>query len=57
MKENKELKDAVIKSIQNIDLKNLNLENIIEYIDYICKVRYSKSEVIKALLEILKETN
>lgn len=55
MKENQALKEAVIKAIQKLEKKSLNLENVIEYIDYINKVRYSESEVITALLIIAKE--
>jgi hypothetical protein len=55
MKENKKLKEAIINSIQNLDLDNLNIKNIIDYIDYVDKVRYTESEVINVLLEIIKQ--
>ena len=55
MNEKKTLKEAVINSIQNLNLDNLNIENIIDYIDYRDKVRYTESEVINVLLEIIKQ--
>lgn len=55
MKENKQLKKDVIDCIKSLDLKDLNIENIIEYIDYTNKMRYSEKELIRALLEIIKQ--
>lgn len=55
MKENKQLKKDIIDCIKSLDLKDLNIENIIEYIDYTNKMRYSEKELISALLEIIKQ--
>ena len=51
----KKLKKDVINCIKSLDLKDLNIENIIEYIDYTNKMRYSEKELISALLEIIKQ--
>lgn len=50
-----QLKKDVIDCIKSLDLKDLNIENIIEYIDYTNKMRYSEKELISALLEIIKQ--
>ncbi|MDO4729521.1 MAG: hypothetical protein Q4B43_11030 [Bacteroidota bacterium] len=55
IKENKQLKKDVVDCIKYLDLKDLNIENIIEYIDYTNKMRYSEKEVIRVLLEIIKQ--
>ena len=54
MKENNQLKQDVLNCIQKLNLKDLSIGNIIEYIDYVSKIRYTEKEIISALLEIIK---
>lgn len=54
MKE-KQLKKDVLNAIEKMNDKDLSLSNIIEYIDYINKVRYTEDEVIKGLIKLIKE--
>ena len=54
MEENNQLKQDVLNCIQKLNLKDLSIGNIIEYIDYVSKIRYTEKEIISALLEIIK---
>jgi hypothetical protein len=45
----------VINAIKNLKEKDISIENIIEYIDYVNKVRYSEIEITDALLNIAKQ--
>ena len=47
MKENNQLKQDVLNCIQKLNQKDLSIENVVEYIDYV-------SKIISALLEIIK---
>ncbi len=54
MKENNQLKQDVFNCIQKLNQKDLSIENVVEYIDYVSKIRYTEKEIISALLEIIK---
>jgi hypothetical protein len=54
MKENNQLKQDVFNCIQKLNQKDLSIENVVEYIDYVRKIRYTEKEIISALLEIIK---
>ncbi|MFC2466029.1 MAG: hypothetical protein ACFNYM_08080 [Bacteroidota bacterium] len=54
MKENNQLKQGVLNCIQKLNQKDLSIENVVEYIDYVSKIRYTEKEIISALLEIIK---
>jgi hypothetical protein len=54
MKENNQLKQDVLNCIQKLNQKDLSIENVVEYIDYVSKIRYTEKEIISALLEIIK---
>ena len=54
MEENNQLQQDVLNCIQKLNLKDLSIGNIIEYIDYVSKIRYTEKEIISALLEIIK---
>ena len=54
MKENNQLKQDVFNCIQKLNQKDLSIENVVEYIDYVSKIRYTEKEIISALLEIVK---
>ena len=54
MKENNQLKQDVLNCIQKLNLKDLSIGNIIEYIDYVSKTRYTEKEIISTLFEIIK---
>ena len=54
MKENNQLKQDVLNCIQKLNLKDLSIGNIIEYIDYVSKIRYTEEEIISTLFEIIK---
>ena len=45
----------VINAIKNLNKEKISIENIIEYIDYVNKVKYSEIEIIDALLCITKQ--
>jgi len=53
-KENNQLKQDVLNCIQKLNQKDLSIENVVEYIDYVSKIRYTEKEIISALLEIIK---
>lgn len=53
MRESQKLKEFVISSIRYLD--DLSIDNIIDYIDYVNKVRYTSEEIIEVLLRIVKE--
>lgn len=53
-KENNQLKQDVFNCIQKLNQKDLSIENVVEYIDYVSKIRYTEKEIISALLEIIK---
>ena len=53
-KENNQLKQDVFNWIQKLNQKDLSIENVVEYIDYVRKIRYTEKEIISALLEIIK---
>ena len=40
--------------LQKLNQKDLSIENVVEYIDYVSKIRYTEKEIISALLEIIK---
>ena len=54
MEENNQLKQDVLNYIQKLNLKDLSIGNIIEYIDYVSKIRYTEEEIISTLFEIIK---
>ena len=54
MEENNQLKQDVLNCIQKLNLKDLSIGNIIEYIDYVSKIRYTEEEIISTLFEIIK---
>ena len=54
MEENNQLKQDVLNCIQKLNLKDLSIGNIIEYIDYVSKIRYTEKEIIRTLFEIIK---
>ena len=54
MKENNQFKQDVLNCIQKLNLKDLSIGNIIEYIDYVSKIRYTEKEIISTLFEIIK---
>ena len=55
MEENNQLKQDVLNCIQKLNLKDLSIGNIIEYIDYVSKIiRYTEKEIISTLFEIIK---
>lgn len=55
MKEKLPLKKYVNSAIKILKIKDLNINNIIEYIDYNDKVRYTEEEITQCILLILKE--
>ena len=54
MKKNNQLKQDVLNCIQKLNQKDLSIENVVEYIDCVSKIRYTEKEIISALLEIIK---
>ena len=46
------IKQDVINAIKKLRKKDISIMNIIEYIDYVNKIRYSETEIIDALLDI-----
>jgi len=50
MKE-KQLKEDVINAIDNLNSKDLSISNIIKYIDYVNKIRYTEDELIKGMIK------
>lgn len=50
-----ELNRNISNAIRNLSDKDLSLSNIIEYIDYINKVRYTEDKIIKGLILLVKE--
>ena len=53
-KENNQLKQDVLNCIQKLNQKDLSIENVVEYIDYVSKIRYTEKEIISTLFEIIK---
>ena len=53
-KENNQLKQDVFNCIQKLNQKDLSIENVVEYIDYVSKIRYTEKEIISTLFEIIK---
>ena len=51
---NNQFKQDVLNCIQKLNQKDLSIENVVEYIDYVSKIRYTEKEIISALLEIIK---
>ena len=49
MKENNQLKQDVLNCIQKLNQKDLSIENVVEYIDYVSKIRYTEKEINKCL--------
>ena len=54
MKNDQTLQEIIIDAIKNLQQKKLTLENVIDYIDYRYKIRYSKNEIIEVLLLTIK---
>lgn len=50
-----ELNKNIFNAIKNLSDKDLSLSAIIEYIDYINRVRYTEDEIIKGLILLVKE--
>ncbi len=48
------MKENVINAIRNLKEQDLSIENVIKYIDYTEKVRYTDVEIINVLLKIIK---
>ena len=49
------LKIYILETIDSLKSEELSISTIIEHIDYINKIRYTEDEVIKQLIEIIKE--
>ena len=49
------LKKYILETIDSLKSEELSISTIIEHIDYINKIRYTEDEVIKQLIEIIKE--
>ena len=50
-----ELNKNILNAIKDLSDKSLSLSTIIEYIDYINRVRYTEDEIIKGLILLVKE--
>ena len=48
-KENNQLKQDVLNCIQKLNQKDLSIENVVEYIDYVRKIRYTEKGNNKCL--------
>ena len=49
------LKKDILETIDSLKSEELSISTIIEHIDYINKIRYAEGEVIKQLIEMIKE--
>ena len=46
----------VLNAIKCLEDKDLSIDNIVEYIDYVNKIRYSEKEIIGSILFICKNS-